>query len=474
MKKYLRKILIGLFSFGLLFSLSRPFEIGAVDFEAEEDYYYELCSKPVSSSEEKAVCKEFQTYLSDKANDIFGDLADLNTDINEIQKDLDKYLDEASKYSQQIDTIQSEVNKINKSIEDVNLNITTLENRIIIRQDNIDTLNLAITTRMASMQGVSNLNGYIDFIFGAENFGDFIRRVEGIKDITEYDNEQIRKLEEEVKALNEDKDSLLSQKTFLEAQRKTLSTNMDSLNILKAEVDKIVVEYRKKEGELEEQRSSIAGDLDEIKDSLNDVSDALGTVAPSPGWIYPVKGNFRVSETVWFYSSGGYHIGVDLAIPMGSKLVAPANGVIVFVSDRCSSDGYFCSSCGWPGLSGGGNQVAMIMQIGEDVYYALNMHLKKGVSDIVSVGDIVNQGDLIGYVGDSGCSTGPHLHHELIYLGKNNFTEMVNKFKNSGDLSMGTGRGGTAYSKRCEVKSAPCKANPNTIYNIKRNGRYTG
>lgn len=451
----------------------------AINFAAEEDYYFELCSKPGLSAENKVICREFQAYLTKKASDANKELIKIQNSIADIRKNLTTYMKKVADYNNQISNLQKDIDNLNKSITLISENINVLENRIIIRQNNIERLNTAIKERMGAMQGVSNLNGYIDFLFGAKDFADFIRRVEGVKDITAYDKDQIEQLQIEVNALNVDKDELLNQKAYLVEQKAILRQNMDSLNHLKSEVNKIIIEYRKLEAELQAKETTFIKDLKEIQSALSDVSKALGSVVPSPGWIYPVKARFSISAGTWNYPKsfgGGRHIGVDFAAAGGSKVVAPGNGIILYVADKCASYGHYCSSCGYPGASGGGNQVLLLIQINKSVFSILNFHLRSGVKNVVKVGQAVTQGQTIGYVGSSGCSTGNHLHQVIAYLGENNMAAMIEKFKKKGDLSMGVGWGNTAYNKRCTAKNwkAPCTETGLSIYNVKVGKSYNG
>ncbi len=469
--KKIKQIIISILIIAI-FVGSTPKAIFALDFSTDEDYYYQLCSKTGLSAADRITCKGFQAYLNKKASDTNKELIAIQNDIADIRKNLVGYMRKVADYNARISNLQKDIDRLNNSIKVINDNIKVLENRIIIRQDNIDSLNTSIKARMAAMQGVTSFNDYIDFIFGAKDFVDFIRRAEGIKDITTYDKEQIENLQKEINSLNEDKDDLLSQKAFLVEQKATLKQNMDSLNHLKVEVDKIIREYRKEEAELQAKETGIIGNLKEVQKALGDVSKALGSVVPSPGWIYPVDGPFYISAGVWNYPAsfgGGRHIGTDFAAAGGSRIVAPGNGIIIFVADRCSTNGYYCSWCGYPGASGGGNQVGLIIQIETSVYYILNFHLRSGVSNISKVGTVVRQGELLGYMGTSGCSTGNHLHQEIVYLGENNLAAMVNKFKRTGDLSMGVGWGNTAFNNRCTAKGykAPCTESALTIYNVK-------
>lgn len=89
----------------------------------------------------------------------------------------------------------------------------------------------------------------------------------------------------------------------------------------------------------------------------------------------------------------GYN-GVDIAAPVGTPIYASASGVVIV-----------SKSGGWNG--GYGNFITISHSNGTQTLYAHNS------KNLVSSGQHVNQGDLIGYVGNTGKSTGPHLHFEI-------------------------------------------------------------
>lgn len=85
------------------------------------------------------------------------------------------------------------------------------------------------------------------------------------------------------------------------------------------------------------------------------------------------------------------HYGIDIAAPIGTPIYAPATGVISQVDFS----------------KGSGNRIYLLHKEGLQTRY---LHLSKAA---VSRGDVVRKGDLIGYVGTTGMSTGPHLHWEV-------------------------------------------------------------
>lgn len=95
----------------------------------------------------------------------------------------------------------------------------------------------------------------------------------------------------------------------------------------------------------------------------------------------------------WHPIKGGYraHRGIDLAAPAGSPIYAPAAGVV--------------SGAGWDG----GYGISVIIEHGGGLQTRYG-HMSRYV---VAVGQTVAVGSVIGYVGSTGLSTGPHLHYEI-------------------------------------------------------------
>jgi murein DD-endopeptidase MepM/ murein hydrolase activator NlpD len=92
------------------------------------------------------------------------------------------------------------------------------------------------------------------------------------------------------------------------------------------------------------------------------------------------------------------HTGVDFAAPRGTPILAAGNGVVEKVG---RSSGY-------------GNEIVLRHTNGYETLYAHQSGFAKGVAS----GSRVRQGQIIGYVGSTGLSTGPHLHFEILVNGK--------------------------------------------------------
>ncbi len=114
---------------------------------------------------------------------------------------------------------------------------------------------------------------------------------------------------------------------------------------------------------------------------------------------YPVPGDISSPFGMREHPTSGkddFHSGIDLAISPGTPVKATADGIV--------------SYSGWHG--GSGNLVGLEHGHGFSTFYAHNK------STVVNIGQKVRRGDIIGYSGTTGNSTGPHVHYEIWKDGK--------------------------------------------------------
>ena len=126
--------------------------------------------------------------------------------------------------------------------------------------------------------------------------------------------------------------------------------------------------------------------LAKLKESLVERNARL---AATPS-IWPSDG-VVTSRFGWRWGGSDWHPGIDIASHTGTPIVATADGVVV--------------SSGWNG--GYGRQVTINHGYGITTLYAHNSE------NVVSVGQKVKKGQLIAYMGNTGFSTGPHVHYEV-------------------------------------------------------------
>ena len=254
---------------------------------------------------------------------------------------------------------------------------------------------------------------YIEVLFGANSIGEFLSLIDDIGDIMRSDKELEKSYRESVAELKAVKAEYEEAKVEMESSKKELealkaqqekdiaeaaavisslqsdiSSNSSFLSQLSAQEKALQTEINKKVNELNEQQKPNNGSSGgSVVGSGNLVWPSYCTYITSRQGprIHPVTGEFK------------NHGGTDIGASYGTAIWAADSGTVVRSSD------------GWNG--GWGNYVMINHGNGMQTLYA---HMS---SRAVSVGQTVSRGQVIGYVGSTGMSTGAHLHFEMYVNG---------------------------------------------------------
>lgn len=226
-------------------------------------------------------------------------------------------------------------------------------------------------------------------------------------------------LAHEVSELEAKKDDLLQKELTLSSRNKTLQKQIDTkaaeYDILQDKVETIE--------ELVGIKPSKELSMDERLENItisNAEQEAVFKVIPN-GEVVKHKGisapyGWREHPIV---KRREFHQGIDLRAPLKTPVHAPADGVVKFAAFHKNGFGYL---------------VTLDHNFGFQTRYA---HLSKNIP--VKEGQFIKKGDIIGYTGNTGLSTGPHLHYEVRFLGRvldpknfmqwksNNFTKIFKK-----------------------------------------------
>jgi len=197
---------------------------------------------------------------------------------------------------------------------------------------------------------------------------------------------------------------------YYSQQFSELNTTISSLK--KTETDfKRLFSLGSKEKVLEHADTLDSGsiDMEDLKKQIIKTTETIGEIKEylhtqraiyvSTPKGYPVPGNISSPFGMREHPTSGkddFHSGIDLAISPGTPVRATADGIV--------------SYSGWHG--GSGNLVGLEHGHGFSTFYAHNK------STVVNIGQKVRRGDIIGYSGSTGNSTGPHVHYEIWQDGK--------------------------------------------------------
>lgn len=428
---------------------------------SDENYWYSVCTKPQTTSDGVKACEGFQAYTKQKREQLKSDIAGFASSIQNLQGETDKVAALAQEQKQLADQLSSQIAVRQEAITQLETNIAALQQEIDQRQAQIDAWDAQIKSRMRSEQGSVGTNMLLDLIMGASDLNDMLRRLNGIERITEDDQAQIDELNQLKAQLELQKSEMDRLKQDNENQKAELEDQKAQAKALEDSYNQLVAEYEAQIAQLQAQKRAAEADMNSIRDFvISSASYAGGGITAVSGFSSPIPGG-TFSAGTWAYPGGGLHLGLDWAASIGTPVLAPADGIILYANNPVpSNNGYLGNFCGYP--AGGGNTVEMLCNVNGTLYAVSFAHLaQEGMS--VSAGQTVAAGQQIALTGNSGNSTGPHCHIEVYNLGSMSVDEAVRRFSSNADFAWGTGWGSTATA--CEnTGSAPCRERPEKFF----------
>lgn len=339
--------------------------------------------------------------------------ADYKSDWEQAEKELseekEKYeqiessKDKAQAQKQSLKNQQSIIlDQISQSIEQIQqkeLEIANQEQVIAEKQAQIDERWGDFKDRMQAMQ-VMHDSGAVAMITSAQSLYDLLTFSTTLQQVSEKDtevleemNQQKAELEAEKQELEQAMAELESAKAALEDKSDQLSANIQAQD---ATISKLDADAKAQEQVVAE-KQKLADEAEAAYEQWVQQNASSGSGVCAEGFIWPLPGAGRVTTEFgadqWVngvFSSG--HKGIDIAIAGGTPIYAAHNGTVAATTGHWSY----------------GNVVMIDNGDGISTLYA---HMQSAA--IVSVGQTVTQGQVIGYVGSTGNSSGNHLHFEV-------------------------------------------------------------
>jgi len=333
-------------------------------------------------------------------------LQDMYNELAKLQNQYNANKEKKNLTQAQINELNAEINTISATIEKTRKEIKQAEEDIEESKKKIEDKKVETDGLIQFLQVSNGGNIYLEYLFDAENYTDFIYRYEVVKQLTHYNSELIDELERLIIELQAKEKELTEKNIKLENDRKTLTEKVGTLtstlsNYMSEGVDieEDIKDLKKQIKVYEDMGCSRNQDLTSCSASIN-----------AYGWKYPLTRGCVTSEyTGWNartdWSGGGGHHAIDLdCVSEGVNVYAAADGVISRIA--------FFGSCG-------GNTVYVSHVVNGKKYTTQYMHLLSVASGMY-VGKVVTDNTVIGYVGGWStsiahggydyCTTGTHLH----------------------------------------------------------------
>ena len=370
--------------------------------------------------------------IQEEIDELKGQQKDIQARLRELEKARKQNANEIADIVAEKAVLDQQISLLHEQLTNVEQQIQALKQMIAEKQDQVDhavaryeKLNDDAVERIRIMEENGGVS-YWSILFRANSFTDFLDRINIINEIAESDRNRVEQLRVAAREVEAAKEELESQQAALSETQAQLEADQATLAIKRGESDKLLIQLKEKGEEFdalidvgEEEQNALMEEIAKKKDEFDAAKkreyEAWLAAQPKPkppvnnttsvpvthpsGWVCPVN-NYYISSVFGnrLHPVDGYwrmHNGIDMACAQGTPIYASRGGLVEIAVYSSSAGNYVQLNHG-------------------DGYRSVYMHM---THYIVYAGQYVQAGQVIGYVGSTGASTGPHLHWGVSYNG---------------------------------------------------------
>ena len=337
------------------------------------------------------MAKPIPTYassLSDQLQEARDAQAELEKQIEAIQSDKSKALEEKALLDRQNDKLRSEISLLQQQSDETQARITELTQK---EQEQYE-----LFCRQVREEEERGTVSYWSVLFKASSFTDLLARMDFVNEVMDYDRQVISDLQTTRRQLTEDKAALEQQKSEMESSQTKLQQQVDAASTLIREYEETEAGHQAMLDEAAEDEARIQALIRQQQSSgSSGGGGSSGSNSGVDGYIWPTNSTRVVTSPYGerWCPFHGYesHNGADIDAARGSAVLAAKSGRVI--------------QAGWNGGYG-----ISVMIAHDDGITTLYGHMD-GCS--VSVGQTVSQGETIGICGNTGNSSGAHIHYTM-------------------------------------------------------------
>lgn len=292
-----------------------------------------------------------------------------------------------------IAALEGDIKKLNGEIEVTKDKIEVTTGKLVVAEDNVRKKNDILNKRLRVMY-MNGTVGYLEVVLDSASIEDMLGRIDMIKRIYKHDVDLLKYLKEQRDYIKQEKKNLEAQKGELQTLVSNTRVKKDHLNVSRGNVERLKADLLKNRKLLDKEENN----LNELAKKIEVMIERKQTAAKYVGgeMMWPAPGRYTITSPFGnrihpILKTKKLHTGIDIRSSMGESVLAAQDGKVMHAN--------------W---LGGYGRVVMIDHGGGIVtLYAHNSKLT------VESGDKVKKGQVIAKSGNSGVSTGPHIHFEV-------------------------------------------------------------
>ncbi len=411
---------------------------------------FTLCpTAPQAHAQTSGEIREQINALEEEQQTLGEEMAALEQQMSDNLAGMQDIVEQKNRIDQQVFLLNSEIDNINQQLAAYAVLIADKEAELEEAEARLEELNEKNRERIRAMEENGTLS-YWSVLFKANSFSDFLDRLNMIEEIAAADQRRLEVLREAAEQVDASRAELEAERENLQTVRVQLTATQTTLADKRVEADALLLqmqaqgeEYRRYMEESVARENDLYERLRDLKIAYDEAAflewlatsqppsteatsapnqsgqngdpedpDNEGNSGDDPGsagyvgggdWLYPlpfvaaVNDTFGWRDTHPVYGDARMHYGVDLDAPIGTPVYASRSGLVYYTDYE---------------EGGAGNYVMLEHGNG---YRSVYMHLSYY---IVSMGEYVTAGQIIGYSGATGGVTGPHLHFGIMVDGE--------------------------------------------------------
>lgn len=337
--------------------------------------------------------------MKEEANSLKQQQEEIQDQLDSLAADRENAMARKTLLEQQINATRAEINTIAAQIAKYDELIAQKQEELSQAEAEEQAQYELFCERVRYMEEQGEVS-YWSILFSSKDFADLLDNAMMVEEIMDYDNQvmdQLIALREQIEEDKAELETARQEQQDAKAEQEAAQANLQSQE---SEVDALLNQISNQEDELEAREAQLRAASDaataEIAAAERELAAQIANVPSESGFLWPLPGRYNLSSLFGsrkhpITGKANNHTGIDIPASSGTSILAAKSGV---VTTSTYNNSY-------------GNYVVVSHSDGTSTLYA---HM---VRRNCSKGDTVSQGQVIGYVGTTGSSTGNHLHFEV-------------------------------------------------------------